>query len=36
MSQFRPPGRLVQAYLINKSYVIDKNGVIDKKYTRLR
>ena len=32
MSQFRPPGRLVQAYLSNKSYVTDKSDVTDKSY----
>ena len=32
MSQFRPPGTLVQAYLSNKSYVTDKSDVTDKSY----
>ena len=36
MSQFRPPGTLVQAYLSNKSYVTDKSDVTDKSYVRVQ
>ena len=36
MSQVRPPGMLVQAYLSNKSYVTDKSDVTDKSCVRVQ